>query len=183
MCISLRRLDPTATHDRADLIDFMTGNEFPFHVRAHPTRAQIEAGIATGAYRDDDNDSYWLEHDRHGRVGFLRLEDLSDDAPLFDLRLATAWRGMGFGRYAVRAATDHVFTTMPRVRRFEAQTREDNIAMRRTLLRCGWVKEAHYRDAWPVPGARPLASVAYAILRRDWQTGETTPVPWNDDPV
>jgi RimJ/RimL family protein N-acetyltransferase len=69
---------------------------------------------------------------------------------------------------------------MPQATRFEGQTREDNIAMRRTFLRAGFVKEAHYRDGWPVEGGPALASVAYAILRRDWEQGTTTPVDWDD---
>ena len=180
--ISLRRIDPDDPGDRADLVAFMTGNEFPFHVRPRWTTEQVESSLAHGSFRDQDNDSYWIEHTSHGRIGFLRFQDLTDNAPLFDLRLETRWRGHGFGSQIVDAATHHVFTTMPEVARFEAQTRVDNVAMRRVLLRCGWVKEAHYRDGWPVPGAEPVASVAYGMLRRDWRTGVTTPVPWDDEP-
>ena len=179
MSISLRRLDPTGA-DRDDLIAFMTGNEFPFHVVPRPTRAQVEAWIEAGAYRDEDNDSFWVEHDDLGRIGFLRLEDLSDDAPLFDLRLAQDFRGRGLAVEAVRAATDHVFRTALEVNRFEGQTREDNVAMRRTFLRCGFLKEAHYREGWPVEDGEPVASVAYGILRRDWETGTVTPFVWED---
>ncbi len=46
--------------------------------------------------------------------------------------------------------------------------------------RCGWLKEAHYREGWPVEGAESVASVAYAILRRDWETGQTTTFIWED---
>jgi RimJ/RimL family protein N-acetyltransferase len=99
---------------------------------------------------------------------------------LFDLRLATEHRGKGRGAQVLKALTAHVFTTMPSVNRFEGQTREDNIAMRKTFLRAGFVKEAHYREGWPLEDGTSLASVAYGILRRDWQTGRTTPVVWND---
>ncbi|HAN85469.1 MAG TPA: N-acetyltransferase, partial [Micrococcus luteus] len=61
---------------------------------------------------------------------------------------------------------------------FEGQTREDNSPMLRTFQRAGWVKEAHYRRGWPVEGGEPVASVAYAMLRQDWENGTTTPVPW-----
>lgn len=47
---------------------------------------------------------------------------------------------------------------------------------------CGWVKEAHYREAWPVRDGGSLDAVAYAILRRDWATGTTTPVRFDDEP-
>lgn len=65
---------------------------------------------------------------------------------------------------------------MPDVTRFEGQTREDNLAMRRIFVSCGWVKETHYREAWPVEGRDPVASVGYGILRRDWETGRVTQV-------
>ncbi|NLG23510.1 MAG: GNAT family N-acetyltransferase [Actinomycetales bacterium] len=179
MTITLVRLDPTGP-DRAALVDFMTRNEFPFHMQTSPTREQVEASIAEGAFRDEDNDSFWVEHDELGRVGFFRLEDLTDGAPLFDLRLDAPFRGRGLGREILRAAADHVFTTMPEVIRFEGQTREDNIAMRKTFLRCGWIKEAHYRQGWPVEGGDPVASVAYGLLRQDWESGRTTTFLWED---
>lgn len=179
MTITFVRLDPTGS-DRAELVDFMTRNEFPFHVRIRPTREQVEAAIAEGAFRDEDNASFWIEHDEHGRIGFLRLEDLTDGAPLFDLRLDAPFRERGLGQEILRVAADHVFTTMPEVNRFEGQTREDNIAMRKTFLRCGWVKEAHYRQGWPVEGGEPVASVAYGLLRQDWESGQTTTFAWED---
>jgi RimJ/RimL family protein N-acetyltransferase len=87
-----------------------------------------------------------------------------------------------FGAEVLKALTTHVFTTMLAVNRFEGQTREDNVAMRKTFVRTGFVKEAHYREVWPVENGPALASVAYSILRRDWQTGRTTPVAWTDLP-
>lgn len=38
------------------------------------------------------------DHEALGRVGFFRLEDLTDLAPVFDLRLAEAFRGRGLAR-------------------------------------------------------------------------------------
>lgn len=179
MSISFHRLDPAGA-DRADLIEFMTRNEFPFHVRPRLSAEDVEKAIAASVYRDEDNDSYWVDHVELGRIGFFRLEDLTEPTPLFDFRLDGSARGRGLGVDVVRAATGLVFDTMPEVNRFEGQTREDNIAMRKTFLRCGWIKEAHYREGWPVDGGDPVASVAYCILRRDWQTGSTTTFVWED---
>lgn len=179
MATTFTRLDPTG-HDRHALIDFMTRNEFLFHGRPHPTAADVDTAITEGAYRDEDNDSFWVDHSELGRIGFLRLEDLRDRAPLFDLRLDGPVRGRGLGVEILCAATTYVFDTMPDVIRFEGQTREDNIAMRKTFVRCGWLKEAHYRDGWPVAGGAPMASVAYSILRRDWESGHTTTFVWDD---
>lgn len=177
MSIAFARIDPEG-QDREALIAFMTRNVFPFHVGQRSSRKDVEEAIGAGRFRDDDNDSYWLEHSENGRIGFFRFEDLSDPTPLFDMRLDAVWRGHGIGAEALRAATERIFTTMPQVNRFEGQTREDNLAMRRTFDRCGWVQEAYYREGWPVTGSAPLASVAYSILRRDWGKGTTTPLFW-----
>lgn len=182
MSLRLTRLDPGGC-DREALIEFLTTDVFPHHTQSRPTVAAVERRIAEGAYRDDDNDTYWIEDSAYGRIGVLRYEDLEDGAPLFDLRLASGYRGQGYGAEALRAATDHLFTTMPDVTRFEGQTREDNLAMRRIFVSCGWVKEAHYREAWPVEGGDPVASVGYGILRRDWDTGRVTHVDWDDLPT
>ena len=177
--IDLVELDPTG-EDRSSLVEFLSGNEWPFHVRQRLAKDDVEKDIDDGLYRDADHRSYWLQQPALGRIGYVRLEDLSDPTPLFDIRLASAFRGRGFGVIAVRATTDHVFSSLTSVTRFEGQTREDNIAMRRVFLRCGWVKEAHYRESWPVSEGAPVASIAYSILRRDWETGETTSLDWAD---
>lgn len=179
VAITFTRLDPVG-QDHEPLVTFMTRNTFPFHRRPRPTAADVEADIGDGAYRSEDNDSFWVDHFELGRIGIFRLEDLSDGAPLFDLRLDTSFRGRGLGVRTLRAATSHVFNTLSDVNRFEGLTREDNIAMRKTFLRCGWVKEAHYRESWPVDDGAPVASVAYSMLRRDWETGHTTTFIWND---
>lgn len=116
MSITFTRIDPAGA-DRAELIEFMTSNHFPFHVRPSVDARQVEESIAEGAYRSDDNDSYWIEHAAHGRIGFLRFEDLEDPTPLFDLRLDSSARGQGLAAEVLRAATDRVFTTMPQAHR------------------------------------------------------------------
>lgn len=182
MTVTFTRIDP-AGRDREGLIRFMTGSRWPMHMRPQLAEADVEESIADGAYGDEDNQSFWIDSTEHGRVGFVRLEDLADPTPLFDLRLAEEHRGKGLGLPILKALTDHVFETMPGVDRFEGQTRDDNVAMRRTFVKAGWVKEAHYRRGWPVDGDEPRASVAYAMLRQDWENGTTTPVPWDDLPA
>lgn len=82
----------------------------------------------------------------------------------------------------MRWLTSYLFTEFPGIRRIEGTTRQDNHAMRRTFRRCGYVKEAHYRQAWPAPGGRVYDAVGYAILRSDWQSGTITPPEWDDEP-
>jgi len=42
-------------------------------------------------------DSFWIDHVDHGRIGFFRLEDLSEDTPVFDLRLDGPFRNRALG--------------------------------------------------------------------------------------
>lgn len=181
MSISLSRLDPNGA-DRSGLVEFFSSNDFPFHVNAEPwTVAKAEELIGSGVFHNNENEAFWLRHDSLGVIGYVRLEDLTDDTPMFDLRLAKGIRGRGLGVACLRAVTDHVFTTMD-VNRFEGHTREDNIAMRSTFIRGGWSKEAHYRRAWPATGQAPRDSVAYAILREEWESGTAVDVHWHDLP-
>ena len=53
--------------------------------------------------------------------------------------------------------------------------------MKRAFRRCGWVKEAHYRQSWPTDDGRWLESVGYAILRDDWKLRQTTRVPREEE--
>ncbi len=140
-------------------------------MRSAPTAADVEARIADGDFDGPEHAALWVEVAGSGRVGLVVLDDLEDPGVLFDLRLAEAARGRGLGVLVVRALTDHVFGSYPHVTRVEAQTRDDNRAMRRVLVRAGFVKEAHYRDGWPVVGGEPRASVGYAVLRRDHESG------------
>lgn len=169
--------------DAEALVAFLGSNEFPFHVVPRPTESEARAVVDGGRFWSDDSLGFWIEIDGE-RAGVVVLEELADVAaggsPLFDLRLAATHRGRGLGVPVVRALTTLVFTRFPTVTRVEGQTRADNVAMRRTFARAGFVKEAHYREAWPTGDAGRKASIAYGILRRDWETGATTPVPWED---
>lgn len=184
--ISLVDLDVDADDQCAALVALLGSNRFPFHVDPTSSPATIERRIADGAWGgsadgDGDHRTLWVVHDGE-HVGVVRLDELTDDAPLFDLRLAEAHRGRGIGRGALRAIADLVFTEYPQVERLEGQTREDNLAMRHVFERGGWTKEAHYRRGWPVADGAPVASVAYAILREEWETGERVPLIWDDLP-
>lgn len=129
-----------------------------------------------------DSALYRLDEPTVGSLGFARLQDLYDGTPIFDLRLAQMHRGRGWGTQALQSLTDVVFFESPEVNRFEGVTRADNVPMRRAFLRVGFVKEAHYRQAWPTQAGELLDSVAYAILRQDWEGGKTTPLNWEDMP-
>ena len=180
MTITLTPID-IAGADRGEFTRFMTRNSFPFHQNANPTDEQVDATIDAGGYRR--RVPLWVDETEHGRIGISVLDAVAGAAPTFDLRLGNRYRGLGLGVPVLRALTSLVFDGYPRATRLEGVTRADHGAMRRTFVRSGLVKEAHYRDSWPMPGSEPLASVGYAILRRDWVSGATTPVEWDDLPV
>jgi RimJ/RimL family protein N-acetyltransferase len=177
--ISHRRFVPA----EADLLaEFLTAEVWPYHGSGAPDAAQIRAHAAAGRYDNDQTRTFWILTRTGTEAGLIRLLDLADDTPLFDLRIRAAYRGQGLGTQAVRWLTGYLFTELPGIRRIEGTTRQDNLAMRRAFRRCGYVKEAHYRQAWPAPGGMVYDAVGYAILRTDWQAGTNTPPDWDDEP-
>lgn len=171
---------PMTPADTDDVVAFLSSNRFPFHVQAAPEARDIRPGIENGRFWNADTQGYWVM--KAGlRIGLAALEDLEEDgSPLFDLRLEEASRGRGLGLDVLRALCGLVFDSMPEAMRLEGQTREDNIAMRKTFIRAGFLKEAHYRLAWPTNDGGHLASIAYAILRQDWESGTVTEFEWED---
>lgn len=179
MSVKLTRVDPHG-RDVDDLIDFFTTEEFPFH--AGPSgwsEETVRERIANGYFVDEENETFWIVHSELGKIGLVRLEDLRDETPMFDLRLAGQFRGRGLGIEVLEAIATHLFSNTQAIR-VEGQTREDNHAMRSVFDRAGWTKEAHYRHSWPVVGGDPLDSIAYAILREEWETGVGGELHWHD---
>lgn len=170
---------PLTPADTEDVIDFLASNSFPFHVQATVQARSVRTSVENGRFWNPDTQGYWVLKDGQ-RLGMVALEDLQDASPLFDLRLQESHRGKGLGVEILHGLCDLVFISMPQVLRFEGQTREDNIAMRKTFLRCGFVKEAHYRLGWPTADGGHVASIAYAILRQDWRDGTVTAFEWED---
>lgn len=173
------RFEPLApVEDTGALIDFLTRQAWPFHVGSSLTRADVQKRITGGGFHDATTRTFWALEGAE-RVALVRLEDVGDGDPLFDLRVDQDHRGRGIGTEAVRWLTRYLFDELPQAGRIEAQTRRDNSAMRAVLDRCGYVKEAHYRRAWPGPGGHLHDGIGYAVLREDWVSGEVTPVQWD----
>ena len=164
--------------DLEGLISFFFGEPWPFHAGGM-TEASVRAQWADGSYADASSPAFWII-DGDERIGLIRIMDLGDDTPMFDLRVKATHRGRGVGTRAVSWLTEYVFAHNPGANRVEATTRQDNRAMRAVLRHCGYVKEAHYRRAWAA-GDGLLDAVGYAILRDDAASGITTPVAWDDE--
>lgn len=171
--------------ERDAVIAFLTSDVWPFHGRPRVTPEQAAAVVDEGSYGGPAaagaNEAFWIQLDGE-RVGLVTLRELDDPTPVFDLRVRRDARGRGVGRAAVRWLAEHVFTKTDKLR-LEGHTRADNVAMRRVLRACGWVKEAHHRRAWPdmVAGTWHDA-VTYTVLEDDWSSGTTTPVPFDQEP-
>ena len=166
------------------LVDILVNNPWEFHSGKGWTREMVEEEIKSGYFSSVDKKTFFLS-DEKKTIGFIRIFDLGDDifddeTPLFDIRIKREFRGKGFGKQAVDLAIEFVFNTYTNKNRFEATTRHDNIAMRKVLEKCGFVKEAHYRQSWPDKNNVKVDTVGYGILRTDWQNNSRTDVNWND---
>jgi RimJ/RimL family protein N-acetyltransferase len=164
------------TPDRLeDLVEVLTSCSWDYFVNPVHTRESALKMWNDGDLSGPDSAGYFVEIDG-GVAGLIRLHDLEDDTPLFDVRLREDARGHGLGAASVRWVINYFFSEQDRSR-IEAQTRSDNLAMRATLRSCGFVKEGHYRASDPAGNDW----VAYGLLRTDWESGTTTPVPWDDE--
>ena len=179
MDVSFRRYDPA--RDEAALIEFLTTERWPHRVEVVLTEADVRRALDNGRYARDDVLTFLVERDGE-LVGYVRADGLGQDGqdPQLDFRLRERVRGQGIGRLALTHITRAIFDAHPRTRRIEAQTRSDNIAMRRCFVRGGYVQEAVYRRAWPDADGRLLDGIGYAILREDWESGTTTPVVFDE---
>ncbi len=171
-------------HDRsadASLVEFLTGSVWPFHTEPCLDPAVVLRRSSDGDFDTSGERECWWALCGGERIGLVVIFDLGDPTPMFDLRIAARFWGRGYGTTTVRWLTARIFSTRADKERIEATTRADNWAMRAVLARCGYAKEAHYRQAWPgADGA--CDAVGYAILRSDWLTGRTTPVNGDDEP-
>lgn len=172
---------PLSDRDADELVKFLTSNNFPYHRITSPSEELVRSFIVEGRFEADGVRTFWVYGDNQ-RLGLVILERLESQCPTFDLRLVDEARGQGSGVPVLHALTDMVFQDHPDVRRFAGRTREDNIAMRKTFLRSGFLKEAHYRQDWPLEDGTLIASVTYAVLRSDWSSGSVSGFVWEDVP-
>lgn len=168
---------------RDDLIDVLTKQRWPFHSTPKITPEKILEQMENGYFTGEGKRTFII-YAEGMPIGVIRLFDLGkgpddDETPLFDIKLIEEKRGMGTGKKSLKWLTDLVFNEYPNKNRFEATTRVDNTAMRKVFEACGFVKEAHYRQAWPDENGNEYDCTGYAILRSDWQNKTKTEVKWS----
>jgi RimJ/RimL family protein N-acetyltransferase len=172
------RFEEIRESDLERLASWLQVHDWPYHRQPQVTADWVRERAAGGYFYGSDATSFWALDDASDPVGVLRVFDLSEVTPLVDLRIATAFRGKGVGTSSLRWLTEFVFDNFQDVGRIGGYTRCDNAPMRRVFDKCGYVQEAHHRQAWFVDGLAPADCVGYAVLRCDWSSGTTTPVPW-----
>jgi RimJ/RimL family protein N-acetyltransferase len=152
--------------DTEQLIAFLTGNGWPFHGRSTLSRDEAASVTVSGA----GVDSYWVVDDGAvvGLVRLLDLDDIDAGSPLFDLRIGERHRNRGLGALAVRWLTSYLFETYESLHRIEATTRDDNVAMRSVLERCGYRVEGELREAWRNDDGSRSNTMVYGYLRPEW---------------
>jgi RimJ/RimL family protein N-acetyltransferase len=172
--------EPTLSFERflprdhaADLSEWLSSEEWPFHVNERLSAVQIERWIADGDFDPPASETYWILDGSATRIGLLRLQDLEDvddGEPEFDLRIRGGSRNRGVGKEAVRWLTDTLFERYPQLHRIGGSTRGDNLAMQKVFEACGYCKEGVARQAWRTAGGERMDSVRYAIIRPDWNS-------------
>jgi RimJ/RimL family protein N-acetyltransferase len=166
--------------DGLAVASFLAGDTWPYHSSSRYDGAAVARGVDAGEYFNESVRTHWIK-DAGERCGMVRIFDLEDSTPMFDLRIATSHRARGIGRTSVGWLTAYVFNSRPSATRIEGVTRADNLAMRSVFRACGYVKEAVYREAWPAHDGALRDAIGYAILRHDWEDGTTSPVAWHDE--
>lgn len=170
--------------DQDRLVNFLTTEEWPFHVNSRLTEEKVFKMIDEKTFEGSNHECFWISDESKTELGLIRLfdlDDVDDGYPLFDLRIRDGYRGQGLGKSAVQWLTKYLFEKHPKLEKIVGTTRADNQAMRKTFRNCGFVKEGHYRKDWASSNGNYFDTVKYGILREDWKTGTTTPVNWDDE--
>lgn len=158
--------DHVSTAETGAIVAFLTASEWSFHGAAQLSVTEAEAI----SFSDVGTRSFWIRDDGDvvGLVRLLDLDDVDVGSPLFDLRIASGYRGQGFGTAAVKWLSDYLFAEYPVLHRIEATTRSDNAAMIAILKRCGYRHEGRLREAWKSRDGSRHDTMVYGLLRREW---------------
>ena len=162
------------------LIEFLTSETWEFHGTPNPKAERIRQSYENQYYTNDDCKTFWIMLDQDIKAGMVRVYDLEDGAPLFDIRVLSKYRGMGIGASTISWLVSYIFKNYSDKDRIEGYTRQDNYSMRNVFHKCGFVKEAHHRKAWPDNSGELYDAIGYGITKEDWESGQVTPVLWED---
>lgn len=162
------------------LIQFLTSDTWDFLGVPNPNPEKIREDYKNQLYTGDNSKTFWIISDKQIKAGMIKIYDLQDSTPLFDIRILSKYKGIGVGTISIHWLVDYIFNNFSDKERIEGNTRQDNYAMRCVFHKCGFAKESHYRKAWKDKNGKLYDAVGYGITKEDWQNGKTTAVDWND---
>ena len=125
-----------------EIANWLSSDHWPYFLGHTPTKEEVLKRIEDGNFFGEGELNFWVLTEAKEKIGFIELYQLDDLAPMFSVRFKSQHRGKGYGQPTVKWLTQYVFENFPETRRIEAQTREDNIPMRKLFNKCGYVKEA-----------------------------------------
>jgi RimJ/RimL family protein N-acetyltransferase len=167
--------------DADQLATWLSSEAWPYFLGKKPTKEEVLKRVGEGDFFSEGDLNFWVRDSQKEPIGLVEIYQLDDLAPMFSMRFKSQHRGKGYGKKTLEWLTQFVFENYSDKRRIEGQTREDNIPMRKVFNKCGYAKEAYYRKASPTENGDRVASIAYGILREDWQSNSITPVQWESD--
>jgi RimJ/RimL family protein N-acetyltransferase len=151
------------------LVEFLTSNTWEFFGDPNPSAEKIRKDYINKIYNGESSKTFWITLDHDIKAGIIRIYDLEDSTPVFDIRISSEYKGMGVGTITVNWLIDYIFDNFSDKDRIEANTRQDNYAMRSVFHKCGFVKEAHYRKAWRSKECKIYDAIGYGFIKDDWK--------------
>lgn len=153
----------------------LSTNSWDFHRQVSLTPSYCQEHFSDTYFTKAGTKTFLLLNKENQLAGYVRVFDLgedptSDETPLFDIRIDKQLRNLGIGKQAVQKVVTFIFSNYLNKHRIEAATRADNVRMQAVLLHCGFVKEAHYRQAWKDSDDNLYDAAGYGLLRADWQS-------------
>ncbi len=70
------------------LIEFLTSDTWTFYGNPNPTPERIRTRYENQHYTGDDCKTFWIILDENINAGIIRIYDLEDGDPLFDIMIA-----------------------------------------------------------------------------------------------
>jgi RimJ/RimL family protein N-acetyltransferase len=129
----------TLPAEREVLATWLSSECWPFHSNPELEHEQVLKLVDDSDYFEGPNNAtFWimLEAEHVGLIRLFDLEDIGDGEPLFDLRIRSAFRGLGLGTQSVQWLTDHLFSNFDFLERISGTTRVDNLVDRHTFVIC-----------------------------------------------
>ena len=84
------------------LIEFLTSDTWEFYGTPNPKPESIRANYENQHYTGNDCKTFWVVSEQDIKVGMIRIYDLEDGAPLFDIRILSKYKNMGIGTRTVK---------------------------------------------------------------------------------